>query len=58
MYYKVVINKNYTNKTQKELFEANWEDLNLMEKVLRSDMERHPDMTWERAIDLFEMVPL
>ena len=57
-YYTAVINKNYTNKTQKELFEANWEDLNLMEKVLRSDMERHPDMTWERAIDLFEMVPL
>jgi len=58
MYYTVVINKNYTNKTQKELFDAKWEDLNLMEKVLRSDMERHPDMSWEEAIDLFEMVPL
>lgn len=57
-YYTAVINKNYTNKTQKELFEANWEDLNLMEKVLRSDMERHPDMTWERAIELSEISPL
>ena len=57
-YYKVVINKNYTNKTQKELFEANWEDLNLMEKVLRSELESNPDMTWERAIELSEMLPL
>ena len=57
-YYTVVINKNYTNKTQKELFEANWEDLNLMEKVLRSELESNPDMTWERAIELSEMLPL
>jgi hypothetical protein len=58
MYYKVVINKNYTNKTQKELFEAKWEDLNLVEKALRSDLERHPDMSWEEAIDLSEISPL
>ena len=57
-YYKVLINKNYTNKTQKELFEAKWEDLNLVEKTLRSDMERHPDMSWEKAIELSEMLPL
>jgi hypothetical protein len=58
MYYTVVINKNYTNKTQKELFEAKWEDLNLMEKALRSDLERHPNMSWEKAIDLSDMSPL
>ena len=57
-YYTVVINKNYTNKTQKELFEAKWEDLNLVEKALRSDLERHPDMSWEKAIELSEMSPL
>jgi hypothetical protein len=57
-YYTVVINKNYTNKTQKELFEAKWEDLNLMEKVLRSELESNPNMSWEKAIELFEMVPL
>jgi hypothetical protein len=58
MYYKVVINKNYTNKTQKELFEAKWEDLNLMEKVLRSELESNPDMSLEKAIDLSEISPL
>jgi hypothetical protein len=57
-YYTAVINKNYTNKTQKELFEANWENLNLVEKALRSDLERHPDMSWEKAIELSEMSPL
>jgi hypothetical protein len=57
-YYTVVINKNYTNKTQKELFEAKWEDLNLMEKVLRSELESNPDMSWEKAIELSEMSPL
>ena len=57
-YYTAVINKNYTNKTQKELFEANWEDLNLMEKVLRSELESNPDMSWEKAIDLSDMLPL
>jgi hypothetical protein len=50
--------KMVTNKTQKELFEAKWEDLNLMEKCLRSDMERHPNMTWDDALDLSEMCPL
>ena len=47
-----------TDKTQDQLMAANWEDLNLMEKALRSDLERHPDMSWEKGIDLFEMVPL
>jgi hypothetical protein len=56
--YTVVINKNYTNKIQKELFEAKWEDLNLVEKALRSDLERHPQMSWEEAIDLSDMSPL
>lgn len=37
---------------------ANWEELNLMEKALRSDSERHPDMTWERALELSEISPL
>jgi hypothetical protein len=57
-YYTVVINKNYTNKTQKELFEANWDDLTLVEKSIRSDMERHPDMSWEKGIEMSEMSPL
>lgn len=47
-----------TEKTQEELFEAKWEDLNLMEKCLRSDMESHPNMTWEDALALSEMSPL
>ena len=47
-----------TDKTQKELMAANWEELNLIEKALRSDMERHPNMSWEKAIELSEMSPL
>jgi len=47
-----------TDKTQEELIVAKWEDLNLVEKCLRSDMERHPNMTWEDALTLSEMSPL
>ena len=47
-----------TEKTQEQLMSAKWEDLSLVEKALRSDMERHPDMSWERAIELSEMSPL
>ena len=47
-----------TEKTQEQLMAANWEDLNLVEKALRSDLERHPDMSWEKAIELSEMSPL
>jgi len=47
-----------TEKTQEQLMSANWEDLNLVEKALRSDMERHPNMSWEEAIELSEMSPL
>ena len=47
-----------TDKTHEELMAAKWEDLNLVEKVLRSELESNPDMSWEEAIDLFEMVPL
>lgn len=47
-----------TEKTQEQLMAANWEDLNLVEKALRSDLERHPDMSWEKAIELSEMAPL
>ena len=47
-----------TNKTQEQLMAANWDDLNLEEKALRSDMERHPSMTWEVALALSEMSPL
>lgn len=47
-----------TEKTQEQLMSARWEDLNLVEKTLRSDMERHPDMSWEKAIELSEMSPL
>ena len=47
-----------TDKTHDQLMAANWEELNLMEKALRSDLERHPDMTWERALELSEMLPL
>ena len=46
------------DKTQDQLMAANWEELNLMEKALRSDLERHPDMTWERALELSEISPL
>jgi hypothetical protein len=52
------IKNNVTDKTQDQLMVANWEDLNLMEKVLRSELESNPDMSLEKAIDLFEMVPL
>ncbi len=47
-----------TDKTQEELMAAKWEDLNLVEKALRSDLERHPDMSWKRAIELSEISPL
>ena len=47
-----------TDKTQQQLIAANWEDLTLEEKALRSDMERHPKMSWEDALALSEMSPL
>ena len=47
-----------TDKTQEQLMAAKWENLNLVEKALRSDMERHPNMTWEEALALSEMSPL
>ena len=47
-----------TNKTQEQLMAANWEDLILEEKALRSDIERHPSMSWEVALSLSEMSPL
>ena len=47
-----------TNKTQEELMAANWEELNLEEKALRSDIERHLNMSWENALALSEMSPL
>ena len=47
-----------TEKTLKQLMSAKWEDLNLVEKALRSDLERHPKMSWEKAIELSEMSPL
>ena len=50
--------KKVTDKTQEQLMDANWEDLTLVEKCLRSDMERHPNMTWEDALALCEMLPL
>ena len=50
--------KKVTDKTQEELMAANWDELNLEEKALRSDMERHPDMTWEEALALSEMSTL
>jgi hypothetical protein len=47
-----------TDKTQKQLMEADWDELTLEEKALRSDMERHPNMSWEDALALSEMSPL
>ena len=47
-----------TDKTQQQLMAANWKDLTLEEKALRSDMERHPKMSWEDALALSEMSPL
>ena len=47
-----------TDKTQEQLMAANWEDLTLEEKALRSDLERHPKMSWEDALTLSEMSPL
>ncbi len=47
-----------TDKTQAQLMAANWEELNLEEKALRSDLEGHPNMTWENALALSEMSPL
>ena len=47
-----------TDKTQEQLMAANWEDLTLEEKALRSDLERHPKMSWENALALSEMSPL
>ena len=47
-----------TDKTKEQLMTANWKDLNLEEKALRSDLERHPKMSWEDALALSEMSPL
>jgi len=47
-----------TDKTQEQLMTANWEELTLEEKALRSDLERHPNMSWEDALALSEMSPL
>ncbi len=47
-----------TDKTQEQLMAANWEDLTLEEKALRSDLDRHPKMSWEDALALSEMSPL
>jgi len=47
-----------TDKTQEQLMAANWEELTLEEKALKSDMERHPNMSWEDALALSEMSPL
>jgi len=47
-----------TEKTKEQIMSAKWEDLNLVEKALRSDLERHPDMSWEKAIEMSEMSPL
>ena len=47
-----------TDKTYEELIAANWDELTLEEKALRSDMERHPNMSWEEALALSEMSPL
>ena len=47
-----------TDKTQEQLMAANWEDLTLEEKASRSDMERHPNMSWDNALALSEMSPL
>lgn len=52
------IKNTVTDKTQDQLMTANWEELNLMKKALRSDLERHPNMSWEKAIELSEMSPL
>ena len=49
---------NVTEKSQEQLLLAKWEDLNLVEKALRSDLERHPNMSWEKAIEMSEMSPL
>ena len=50
--------KKLTDKTQEQLIAANWDELNLEEKALRSDIERHPNMNWEDALALSEMSPL
>ena len=47
-----------TEKTKEQIMSAKWEDLNLVEKALRSDLERHPDMSWEKAIEMSKMSPL
>ena len=47
-----------TDKTQEQLLAANWKDLTLEEKALRSDLERHPKMSWEDALALSGMSPL
>ena len=50
--------KKITDKTHEELIAANWDELTLEEKALRSDIERNPNMTWEEALALSEMSPL
>ena len=47
-----------TDKKQEQLMDANWEELTLEEKALKSDMERHPNMSWENALALSEISPL
>ena len=47
-----------TDKTQEQLMAAIWEELTLEEKALRSDMQRHPNISWEDALALSKMSPL
>ena len=46
-----------TEKSQEQLLLAKWEDLNLVEKALRSDLKHHPKMSWDAALALSEMSP-
>lgn len=45
-----------TNKTEEQLLQAKWEDLNSMEQILQAAMERF-DMSLEEAIESLEMLP-
>lgn len=54
---KTNIKAYWTNKTVKEIIEAEWEDLNCWEQISQRHLQANPDMTIEEATEMFDMLP-
>jgi|WetSurMetagenome_2_1015567.scaffolds.fasta_scaffold581211_1 hypothetical protein len=49
--------RNPTTKTQEELLNTPWEELNWLEQILQSWLKKCPEMTLEEAIDYLQILP-